>query len=139
MGAGDTVTAKAAGAEVPAFTLTTTTPGELAVVSPDFTQPSVDVSTAADFTMTWSGKSSGQVQLALLQLAVPPAPITNIACTFDASAGTGTVPASLMSKLPKGQGEIIAYSASVASSNDSGWEVSLSAAYPMVEGPINLQ
>jgi hypothetical protein len=133
------ITAKASGGDVPAFTLSTPAPALLGLVSPMSTGLMLDVSTSQDFTLTWSGTSNDKVQVALFNLATPPSPEVVVECTFDASAGTGTVPVSLMSKLPKGQGEILATVSSIAQTTDDGWDVQLVATNPLIEGPIILQ
>ena len=91
-GHGETATITAAGAEVPSFTATVTTPSKATISVPANAMP-LAVSRTHDFTAKWSG-SSGKLQVALIS------GMTELWCRFDASAGTGTIPAATMAMLP---------------------------------------
>lgn len=54
-----------------------------------------------------------------------PSPTVQIGCVFDAAAGQGTVPASLIGQLPKGEGAITVESTSSSSTEVDGYAVEL--------------
>lgn len=88
-------------------------PGKIVLTAPHrptMTTPFADgmkIPRNADFTLAWSNPS-GQTSLAkvdvLLSRSTSPGHYTNISCTFDALAGSGTVPAAALGTLTAGEG-----------------------------------
>ena len=83
--AGDVLTATGTGAEVPAFTAQVTVPANITLLTPKlpFDEPS-----GQDLTFTWSGGESGDHVSIFFDNEAP----IQADCTFDATAGTGTIP-----------------------------------------------
>jgi hypothetical protein len=90
---GDTLKLDGSGGTVDAFTLSVVAPALLTGVSPALTA-ALTVPTSADFVVTWtpSSQSCAQVLFGLSQGTGMP----EIGCTVDDSAGTLSVPASLL-------------------------------------------
>jgi hypothetical protein len=97
---GEALTITADGAEVPAFTLRATAPSVLTVTSPVFPAAggSVVVARSRAFAVSWTGGAAGSVSANVG--AVSASTSTSILCTFPASSGAGSVPASLLAQLP---------------------------------------
>jgi len=104
---GSTLTAAAAGAEVPAFS------GEAAELPSPISVPG-DYSVLSfdrDLTVTWSG--GGSIGFVAVELNVlGDTQVGDLSCEFPPGAGTGTVPRALLGELPpcaKEQGPICGY------------------------------
>jgi len=83
--AGDVLTASASGDEVPGFTAQLTVPANITLIAPQ--EPYV-LPSGQDLTFTWSGGESGAFVSVAFNAPLPVAAF----CTFDATAGTGTIP-----------------------------------------------
>jgi len=84
-------------ADVPAYTMSVTTPSPITLTAPTSTTynaagPIFSVSRTADLVVTWTGGTNGQVSVDLESTS----PAAEAACTADASAGTLTIPASIL-------------------------------------------
>jgi hypothetical protein len=104
---GDTVTVSATGATVPAFgPHSVTAPGSIDVTSPAVTGASpIVISTSSDLTVTWTGGQSGAtVSLSAATETITVGPV--IDCEWDAAAGQGVVPQSLLGQIGTGQGSM---------------------------------
>ncbi|MCA9591371.1 MAG: hypothetical protein KC657_39015 [Myxococcales bacterium] len=111
---GQSVSASASGAAVPAFTTSVTGPTRVALNLPD--DGGIQISKAADFTFTWTGGVANQI----LQLNLSRGPNDPVIfCAFDAAAGTGTVPSALLMKLVTGINQFYV-SVITSSSADAG-------------------
>ncbi|MBA3455564.1 MAG: hypothetical protein H0T42_20895 [Deltaproteobacteria bacterium] len=100
---GATVMFAAAGGDVPAFTLSLATPTRPTITAPaepPSASPSLMVTRANPFAVSWTG-GSGRVQVWLLGGGGSG---PTVKCLFPASAGSGAVPASALAMLPVGQG-----------------------------------
>lgn len=73
------------------------------ITSPPKPATTVTISRASDYTLTWTGGTSGRVDVGASSAGNNTA---YVFCDFEASAGTGTIPAALLSMLPAGQGGI---------------------------------
>jgi hypothetical protein len=97
---GDAITFSGAGsADVPAFApQTVIAPNDIVLTAPDCSGFSscVDVDRTTDLRVAWTGSSVGNVVASLTTSGTKQVTVT---CTFDAAAGTGTVPASLLATL----------------------------------------
>ena len=97
---GDVLGVSASGGDIPAFgEQTITAPGALVFGSP---QAPFVISTTADLNVTWSGGEPGAQ--AVVGVMVSGSTSLAVSCSFDATLGTGTVPASLVSPLKAAQG-----------------------------------
>jgi hypothetical protein len=94
---GDTLNVVAKGDTVDAFTATIVAPALLAGLSPAFTTATLDVSLSKDYVVSWKPgtESCSEVTFGLNQGTGLP----TIGCVADDSAGTLTVPASLLGML----------------------------------------
>ena len=112
---GQTLTVEASGGQVPAF-------GPHSVVFPP--PPSLAVAagamipTSADLPVSWTG---GQVG-ATFQLMGATSGTGYFACSWDAAGGGGTVPLSILSRLPRGAGSVFAgqYATTAFAAGDYG-------------------
>jgi hypothetical protein len=102
-GDGAMVAVTADGADVPAFSSTLVGPSGSSVGSPSFMTPPVMIDRAMPFTLTWSG-GSGTMQGQLVNNVIDATGTQTviILCSFDAAAGTGTIPAELLEQVPTG-------------------------------------
>lgn len=97
---GDVLGVSASGGDIPAFPeQSITAPGALVFGSP---QAPFVISTTADLNVTWSGGEPGAQ--AFVGVMVSGNTQLAVSCTFDATLGAGTVPASLLSPLKAAQG-----------------------------------
>ena len=137
--AGETITAQAAGGDIPAFMLSVPAPGKVTLTAPTFQSPTTPllVDTAQDLMVTWTGTSPGKVSVTLDAAATA---TVSVACFFDASAGQGAVPSSLLGQLQKGKGGFTAYMSSTALANPGAYAVELVAITANIAtGQITLQ
>lgn len=100
---GEMLSFSATGADVPAFTASLVAPGPIAITSP--TAPSgggkLSVSRTSDLTMTWTGGGSAQFRGGITAVYNNGASSAAVVCTAPASAGSFTIPASLIGQLPQ--------------------------------------
>jgi hypothetical protein len=94
---GETITFDAAGADVPAFLVTVPAPPPLSVVQPP-AAPVTTLSGSVEFVPTWTPVADGEVTI-LMMVEPSPTLLAVVSCNFPASAGSGTVPAGIMSAL----------------------------------------
>jgi len=102
-------------ASVPAYTMNLDTPNPITITAPAPTGSATTGATygfsrSSDLVVTWTGGVQGQVVIGLSNMGT--APNAAIACSVAASAGTVTIPASLMS----GFGAMAGFTASVTTS-----------------------
>jgi len=102
-------------ASVPAYTMSLDTPTPITVTAPAPTGSAATggaytVSKSSDLVVSWTGGVQGQVVIGLSDMGT--APNAAISCSVAASAGTVTIPASLMS----GFGAMAGFTASVTTS-----------------------
>lgn len=100
---GDMITVTADGTTVPGYTETLAMPSKVTVTSPAKPTGALSVARSADFTVAWSGGTTGDVELSASS-GTQGAPF--VYCQLSASAGTGTIPAALLAMLPAGTGGI---------------------------------
>lgn len=101
---GETVTFAGEGADVPAFTVSVVTPLKATItmpVEPASTSPYLMLDRTYGFTARWTGGGSGEIQIFF---SGGTGSNLFINCRFPASAGTGTIPAAVVGRLPAGQG-----------------------------------
>lgn len=142
---GETITFAAAGGDVPAFDKTITAPTKTTITAPaepPSSSPYLAIARASDFTVSWTGGGSGQVQIVLSS----PQGDLRLFCRFDASAGTGKVPSGALLKLPSGTGSFAMASIAQTVHEAGDWAVDVSAYYnavwpdaSIVSGPAMLQ
>jgi hypothetical protein len=97
---GESLTVAAAGAEVPAFSHSLVVPAKATITSPVEPSTFLTVDRSRDFAVAWTGGGGGQLQVAL----DGPGASQRLVCRFEASAGSGTIPASALALVPAGQG-----------------------------------
>jgi hypothetical protein len=99
--AGDTMTLSGAGgADLPAFAAQSlVTPTQVLVTAPACTGTCPDLDRTQDLTVAWTGAGAGKVVVTFETISDTQAVL--LQCRFDATAGTGTVPAALLGKLDK--------------------------------------
>jgi hypothetical protein len=102
--AGDAVSVSGtSGSDLPAFSATVVSPNDIVVTSPasacaSGACPDVDRSTA--LTLTWTAGGAGTVAADFR--TAPDTSESALTCTFDAVAGTGTIPSAALMKLDVG-------------------------------------
>ncbi len=102
---GDVLGVSASGGDVPAFGAQTVTSPGMIIVSP---APPSTISTAQDLTFTWSsGEPGASVLVAIARQGFNAS--ESVGCTFDAIAGTGTIPQAQLAAISSGSpsGEIL--------------------------------
>ena len=111
---GDPITFTASGEWVPTFTATVPAPATSATVS------TVDAGTDAGaapvdrtqpYVVHWTGAAGGKVDL-VVNSGGTTLHTVSAACTFDAAAGMGAVPAAVLAKMVAGPAETLLYPAS---------------------------
>jgi hypothetical protein len=110
---GDILGVAASGGAVPAFSQTIVGPGCVTLTPPSMGDAGTSVSTGQDLTLTWSGNEPG-AQVFLIAFASPSTPTaqttqTEIACSFDAALGTGTIPQAALAALNGGTHGVLAW------------------------------
>lgn len=133
---GETLTITATGAKVPAFEATLPAPAHLAMNAPVYPLGSpMPIDKTQDLVFEWSGESVGEMEIRISGPQQLPEPQTDIHCRFPASAGTGTVPAAVLSKVTlSGSGTIAADVAATREVVTAGWgPVSLRASSPALK------
>jgi len=128
---GETLTISASGGSAPAFSGTLTAPAKAQVLSP--TMPaagaSLPIARASGFPLSWSGGSNGEVTVGVYAQGGG----AWVTCSFPASAGSGSVPSSLLSQLPAGAGTFNATLRASRTLDAQGWSVDLWA-YQTISG-----
>jgi hypothetical protein len=124
--AGEDVSVKAAGAEVPAFEKTLKSPSTVIVSEPTWPAvgQAIDVDRANDLDFTWADGGPGTVQAAITSAAG--GKTTLITCKFKADAGTGKISKAALSKLvatDTGTLSLTAMSSEVVDA--SGWKINV--------------
>jgi hypothetical protein len=96
-------------ADVPAFTMNLTAPSPITVTSPlPSSTMTYTISRSSDVVVTWSGGVDGTAQVNLSSNSSGATQSLSITCSVDASKGTVTVPASLMSGFASSGGFVAA-------------------------------
>jgi hypothetical protein len=96
---GDTITVSATGGDVPAFTaLKVVAAPSYMLTSPPCSTDCGPLDRTTDLPVTWTGLNDGKIHITLFTASGGPS--QTIACDFPASDGKGTIPTSLLSKLP---------------------------------------
>lgn len=142
---GESITFSAAGADVPAFSASITTPAKTTITSPAKPTPNapyLNINRTLDMTVRWTGGGSGQVQVALDSSNAD----HRIFCRFEASAGSGTLSAAALMTLDAGLGGF-AMASIAESEHDAGdWAIDVSAYFnavwpdnAIVSGPTMFQ
>jgi hypothetical protein len=144
--AGTTLTLTATGAAAPAFSLPITIPTPLSVtlpVAPSSPDTPLKVARSSGLPVAWTaGSSANTVTVFLSHGADGSWP--SLTCDFPESAGSGVVPASLLSHLDAGSGWALAISPqSTVSISVDGWLMSAYASGPadanVAKFPLALQ
>ena len=85
----------------PAFDVNVAAPSRVTVTAPVVTGGALSQARSQPLGITWTGGANGSASVTLTTLGVSPA--RGVACLLDASAGSVTIPADLMSRLPAGK------------------------------------
>jgi hypothetical protein len=100
---GETLTATIAGAgDIPAHEVTLTAPSSVALTTPDLDEP-ITIDRNGPLALAWSGGGAGRVRVAVGVSFLDGSTLVRtaaVSCSFPASAGSGTVPASLLGAMP---------------------------------------
>ncbi len=133
---GETLTLSADGGPdgaVPAFSTTVVAPSKITITSPALpsSSGSMNVPRNAPWIGTWSGASSGSVVIYFD--VTDGANAYTATCKFDASAGTGTVPAAAFASFPAGSGSFNFYVETSAAPVVPGWSIHFNASSAVVD------
>lgn len=127
---GDMITFAAAGADVPAFSVTVTTPTKATITAP--AKPAAGsllaINRGQDFSVSWTGGGSGRIQIFLSGGAGSP----SLFCKFDASAGTGKVPTAALATMTGTMGSFAMASIAETEKTAGDWGVVASAYFNAV-------
>ncbi len=127
---GEMITFAAAGADVPAFTVSLTTPTKATITAP--AKPAAGsllaINRAQDYSVSWSGGGSGQVQIFLAGAGGQP----SLFCKFPASAGTGKVPTAALMTMGAGSGSFAMAAISETSKTSGDWGIDASSYFNAV-------
>ena len=131
---GDALSVSGAGATVPAFaTQTIAGPGAITLMTPSLGDAgALVVPTTADLPVTWAGGVSGDRVIFTLTAFFTGGASASTACSWDASGGQGTIPASQLAPLaagtPQAGGSTAVWYQQAQTSFQAGdWEVTLRA------------
>ena len=123
---GDSLTIAAAGADVPAFSRTISTPSKSTIRSPP--QPStpyLPITRSAGLVVRWTGAATGTQFVSLSDGGFS---VTRyLSCRFDAGAGTGTIPPDALMLLQTAAGNFSMATITEDSVDVGDWHVSLEA------------
>jgi len=128
---GETLTARAEGKDVPAFTTSLTAPSKITLAAPAAPGGAMTVTRNAGVSATFAGASSGQVVL-YFSLATAQKAFA-LTCTFEASAGSGQIPAAAFADFPTGDGTFNFYVKDSSITTPPGWEVHFTASRAIVD------
>jgi hypothetical protein len=92
---GSTITVKASGGQVPAFSISTTAPDPIVVPYLEMHHGAFQLNPAYDFPLAWTNGKDGTVEVELTASEHP----GNLVCVFPAAAGNGVVPAGTLQKM----------------------------------------
>ncbi|MCL2823639.1 MAG: hypothetical protein FWD57_06580 [Polyangiaceae bacterium] len=100
---GATLNVSAAGAEVSAFSTSVSGVAQARLTSPAYPGAGsmLEVGAGKPFSLQWLGANTGKITVSFTWNAEPQS--TSISCVFDASSGSGTIPASAMGMFTAGQ------------------------------------
>jgi len=133
--AGAMLSASATGAAIPAFSADITAPQDIAGLSPalSLTSP-VSVPTSSPFVLSWNPSSDG----AQMVLVIGGDTGTTASCTVAESAGSVSVPASILQKIGAGGGTMSVNKTVSKPVAVTGATVTIQASAPQVAGSVML-
>ena len=138
---GATLTLSAAGGEAPAFEETLFGASPVTLTSPALPAPGtpVTLSTSGPLTVSWSGGIGGKVT-AMLTRTISSSTTRSVmlTCSFAATDGSGTVPASAMAAIPPGpDGTFQVLGGDMKTIEPDGWTITLQEYVPAVTSDGN--
>jgi hypothetical protein len=126
---GETLVASADGKDVPAFTTSLIAPSKVTLAAPVVTAGALTVKrssgVAATFTSAGAGAAAGSVVLYFSTTSTTMA--FALTCTFDAAAGSGTIPAAAFADFPAGPGTFDFYVKQTSRVVVAPWDVRFTA------------
>lgn len=128
---GETLTVRADGKEVPAFSTTVIAPGKVTLTAPVVPGAGLSIKKSTGLSAKFAG-SRGTVVLYFDAAAGTQA--VAVTCSFDAAAGTGEIPPAAFADFPSGGGTFDFYVKETASVAPAGWAVRVTASSAMVDG-----
>lgn len=123
---GESLAVTASGADVPPFAGSVVAPTRATITSPAAPpEETLTIAQSSDFTFTWTGFETGTLHVGVVG---GPNASTQVDCSFDAAAATGTIPAQALMMVPTG-GTIYFHMESIRDAEvDAGdWAVTLHA------------
>ena len=103
---GDTLTVSAAGASVPAFaTQSLVAPGAITLTSPVADSGTLSIDTSQSLDLAWTGGATGARFILELGASFTSGDAASAVCSWDATLGTGTVPAGALAPLAAGDAQ----------------------------------
>ncbi|MCC6995787.1 MAG: hypothetical protein IT370_14345 [Deltaproteobacteria bacterium] len=121
---GETLTASAPGASVPAFTTSVTTPRRITLSAPTLPTGDWMIDRAQPIALTWSGATAEDIIVTLGVITLGP---LELECVFPASAGSATLPAAALGLLPAGDAYYTMVSRTRRQLDVSDWRITLRA------------
>lgn len=122
---GESVTLRAEGDVVPAFTTSLVAPSSMVVNSPPFwTAEGLEVNATNPFTVTWSASASDDsVQVAIYEPQTVSTDAIGARCTFRAASAAGSIAPPVLSLFHKGDASIRVYSIAEARPTVDNWSL----------------
>jgi hypothetical protein len=130
---GETLTVTAAGDEVPGFQATLFAAVPVVVTSPAFPASGTPITlqTSGPLTVSWTGGLGGTVTVMLVRSVGKNT--VSLMCSYPATSGSGTVPASAMASIPPGPDGVFQVLAGDAEKIDaSGWAITVQEYVPVL-------
>lgn len=121
---GETLTASAPGASVPAFTTSVMTPRRITLSAPTLPTGDWMIDRAQPIALTWSGATAEDIIVTLGVITIDP---VELECVFPASAGAGTLPAAALGLLPTGDAYYTIVSRTRQQVDTADWRITLRA------------
>jgi hypothetical protein len=122
---GDSLTVSAAGATVDSFSETVTAPGTISGLNPTLSTTPTDITLSSNWSLSWTPDARGGETM-IVALTDETVANGEISCSVQDSAGTVTLPATLLGNFTPGHmARLIATRLSVVHPNDSNTQVNL--------------
>lgn len=132
---GETLVVTADGKDVPAFTTSLTAPSKVTLAAPVVASGALTVKRSSGVTATFSSAATGAAagSVVLYFSATSTTMAFALTCTFDASAGTGTIPAAAFADFPAGPGTFDFYVKQASRVVVAPWDIHFTASKAVVD------
>jgi hypothetical protein len=128
----ETLTVQAQGGDVPTFAASVTAPSAVTITAPTFPAHSASYSIDRNHppVFQWTGGAGAKVSIAMATAGTDMSHW--VSCRFDATLGTGQIPAAALADLSVGQGKLSISSVAQKEVDAGDFVVTINAVYPAV-------